>query len=37
VVVLDPVRLMKMASVDEYDVVLEESGKCEHHFEFRML
>lgn len=33
----NPVRKLKMASMEEGDVVLEESGKCEHHCEFLML
>jgi hypothetical protein len=31
------VRQMKMASGDERDLVLEESGKCEYNCEFLML
>jgi hypothetical protein len=34
---MDPVRQLKMASGEEGDIVLEESGKCEHQYEFLML
>jgi hypothetical protein len=31
------VRQLKMASSEEGDIVLEDSGKCEQHYEFLML
>jgi hypothetical protein len=35
--VTDRGRQLKMASCEEGDIVLEESGKCEHHCEFLMM